>query len=95
MAAVRRASLPDPEVNAWVLPDGHRAVRVDFLWRPQRLSVETDGHETHRTCQAFERDRVRDQWLVAAGWRTIRVTWRQLTRRSGELVATLTALLAR
>ena len=29
--------------------------------------------------RAFERDRKRDQILVAAGYRVIRVTWRQLT----------------
>jgi hypothetical protein len=45
----RRHRLPEPEVNVWVGPD-----RVDFLWREERLVVETDGFETHRTRAAFE-----------------------------------------
>src|SRR5207237_467064 len=65
----------------------------DFVWRAQGLIVETDGLETHRTRQAFERDRRRDQRLVAAGWRVIRVTWRQLLSEAERLAATLQALL--
>ena len=70
------------------------AVRVDFLWRRDRLIVETDGHRTHRTRQAFERDRRRDQRLVLAGWRVIRVTWRQLTCEPMQVAGTLARLLA-
>jgi hypothetical protein len=36
--------IPRPEVNA--ITEG---VEVDFLWRAQRLVVETDGHESHGT----------------------------------------------
>jgi very-short-patch-repair endonuclease len=49
---------------------------VDFAYR-QGLVLETDGWEHHGTRQAFEEDRRRDATLVAAGWRVIRVTWRQ------------------
>ena len=90
----RDAGLPDPEVAVWVVPDEREpALRVDFLWRKQRLIVETDGHRTHRTRQAFERDRRRDQRLMLAGWRFIRVTWRQLTRQPRQVAAMLEALL--
>ena len=58
------------------------------------MIVETDGRAAHGTRRAFEHDRRRDQRLVLAGWRVIRVTWRQLTREPGELVRTLQALLA-
>jgi REase_MTES_1575 len=90
----RATGLPDPEVNVWVAPDdGESAMRVDFLWRAQRLIIETDGHGTHRTRQAFERDRRRDQRLTLVGWRVIRVTWRQLTRRPDQVAAMLVKLL--
>jgi Protein of unknown function (DUF559) len=96
LGLVREAALPRPEVNQWlVLRDGEEAVRVDFLWRDARLVVETDGHHTHRTRAAFEQDRRRDQRLTLAGWRPIRVTWRQLTRDSAQVKQTLTLLLAR
>jgi very-short-patch-repair endonuclease len=40
--------------------------------------VELDSWEYHGTRAAFERDRRRDRILVAAGWRPLRVTWRDL-----------------
>ena len=71
---VRRAELARPEVNARL-----RGWEVDFLWRAQRLVVETDGFAYHGSASAFETDRERDARLVAAGYRVLRVTWRQLT----------------
>jgi predicted transcriptional regulator of viral defense system len=95
LTLTRGGGLPDPEVNTWIATDEREpAVRVDFLWRRERLIVETDGHRTHRTRQAFERDRRRDQRLVLAGWRVIRVTWRQLTREPMQVADTLARLLA-
>ena len=94
LALTRAAKIPDPEVNAWiVLPDGAPAIRVDFVWREQRVAVETDGWATHRTRSAFEIDRVRDQRMITARWLPIRVTWRQMTREPRELTARLLALL--
>ncbi|MGZ4225171.1 MAG: endonuclease domain-containing protein [Solirubrobacteraceae bacterium] len=51
---------------------------VDAVWPDQRLIVEVDGYAYHRHRAAFERDRRRDQQLIAAGYRVIRVTWIQL-----------------
>jgi hypothetical protein len=52
---------------------------VDFHWPQHRLIVETDGHETHGTRTAFERDRARDQRLIAAGWTVLRFTHQQVS----------------
>lgn len=97
LAACRRRDLPMPEVNVFIDPhDGDpNAIRVDFVWREQRVIVETDGHRTHHTRQAFEEDRRRDQRLFAAGWIVMRVTWRQLTRNPDEVVNRLAQLLSR
>ena len=82
LAICNRAGLPRPEVNVWIaLPHGGHA-QADFLWREHRLIVETDGRAAHGTRRAFEHDRRRDQRLVLAGWRVIRVTWRQLTQEA-------------
>ena len=62
---------------------------VDFLWSPQRLVVEVDGFAYHASRAAFERDRLRDAELQAAGYRVIRVTWRQIERRREALIARL------
>ena len=58
---------------------------VDAAWRDARLIVELDGFDVHKTRTAFERDRKRDRRLTAAGWRVIRLTWRQLA--DGEALA--------
>jgi hypothetical protein len=95
LAICRTAKLPRPEVNAWVAPDdGEPAIRVDFLWRRQRLVVEADSHRFHRTDRAFETDRRRDQRLTVAGWKPIRVTWRQLQDTPKQTAQTIGRLLA-
>jgi very-short-patch-repair endonuclease len=79
---LRRADLPQPLANQ------HRERQlVDFVWDTQRLIVEVDGYETHRDRAAFERDRRRDQILTAAGWRVIRITWRQLLHEPLAVIA--------
>ncbi len=83
---VARAGLPRPEVNATV-----EGMEVDFVWRAQRLIVETDGAATHLTPAAFEKDRARDAKLVSAGWRVLRFTYRQVT--GGAAARTLRKLL--
>jgi very-short-patch-repair endonuclease len=76
---LRQARLPFPRTNEKVA--GYQA---DFLWPEQRLIVEVDGFQFHGHRYAFERDRKRDAAHVLAGYRVIRITWRQLT---GEPIA--------
>jgi very-short-patch-repair endonuclease len=95
LALVREAGLPDPEVNAHMtLPDGTPA-RIDFLWREQRLAVETDGHAFHRTRQSRERDARRDQLLRLAGFEPLRFTGRQVARDEEWVKRTMLALACR
>jgi Protein of unknown function (DUF559) len=69
--------LPRPVTNAWLHVEGERFL-VDFFWERSRVIVETDGRETHETPEAFQADRRRDQFLAAAGYRVLRVTWDQI-----------------
>jgi very-short-patch-repair endonuclease/predicted transcriptional regulator of viral defense system len=94
LAVCRAARLPRPEVNAWIPLASGEGVEADFLWREQALIVETDGHATHGTRRAFERDRRRDQRLALAGYRVIRFTWRQVASGPGEVAQTVGQLLA-
>ena len=94
LEVVAQFGIPRPAVNQWIALDGEE-MQVDFLWREQRLVVETDGHRTHGTRQAFERDRRRDQRLSVAGYRVVRLTWRQLVGERAEAARTIAALLAR
>jgi len=67
---------------------------VDFSWQRQRLIVETDGWQSHGTRRAFERDRLRDAELTAAGWRVVRITWRRIEDEPEAVAAQLKRLLA-
>jgi hypothetical protein len=92
---LRAAGIPLPRTRYYVmLKDGEPAIRRDFAWPDQLLNVETDGKRFHRTAQAFERDRYNDQRMVAAGWRVIRITWRQLERDPQRVVALIAGMLA-
>lgn len=94
LALCRAAGIPDPKVNLMVdLPDG--PIEADFAWPEARLIVETDGHRTHGTRGAFERDRRRDQRLNCAGWRVLRFTWHQVGGNPEQVASTLQALLER
>jgi hypothetical protein len=80
--------LPRPAVNA-----AAAGFEVDFLWREQRLIVETDGREDHLTRHAFEEDRVRDAKLTLLGYRVVRFTYRQLRYERGYVAGVLERLL--
>jgi very-short-patch-repair endonuclease len=88
LPALVEAGLPQPQSNVKLRIDG-KLFEVDFLWKDQRLVIETDGEETHGTRMAFEDDRRRDQVLASAGYRTARITWRQL---EDELSAVITRI---
>jgi very-short-patch-repair endonuclease len=67
-------------------------ILADFVWREQRVIVETDGMRFHDTHQARQRDPRRDQRAIVAGWRPIRTTWRQVIYRPRELRPTIAKL---
>lgn len=80
----RRHNLHAPEVNVRI-----GAQVVDFLWREQRLIVETDGYRYHRGRAAFEDDRARDLELRGLGFEVIRLSHRQVTGEPRRVAAVL------
>jgi very-short-patch-repair endonuclease len=88
LSLCRRHRLPKPEVNA---PVG--SFIVDFLWPTERLVVEVDGWDSHRSRSAFESDRERDTRLKLLGYEVVRFTWRQLAGNAAEVAAALRTLL--
>jgi very-short-patch-repair endonuclease len=81
--------LPRPRINQ---PVAGR--EVDFLFPEERLLVEVDSWRYHKTRRAFEEDRARDVLTTAAGYRTLRFTDRQLTRRPEQVAKAIHAVLA-
>jgi very-short-patch-repair endonuclease len=84
LTLIRKAGLPPPRTQISIA-----GWPADFLWAEQRLIVEVDGYSFHSGRRAFERDRRRDQAHIAAGYRVIRVTWRQLTEEPLLIIATI------
>jgi Transcriptional regulator, AbiEi antitoxin len=65
--------LPIPEMNATVC-----GYEVDGWFETERVVVELDGWDVHRSRQAFEDDRDKDATLLAAGIVTVRITKRRI-----------------
>lgn len=89
MQLCANAGLPKPQVNARL-----GAYEVDALWPEQRLIVELDAYRTHGSRRSFENDRIRDATLLAAGYRTLRVTGLRLEREPGAVGRAIARLLA-
>lgn len=81
-------NLPTPLANTHIA-----GFLVDFHWPGTDLIIETDGFAFHRTRTAFDADRERDQALALAGYRVIRFTYDQVTRRRRDTARRLRALL--
>jgi hypothetical protein len=81
--------LPRPVSNAVI--EGRER---DFHWPHARLVVEADSYTWHRSPSALNDDRERDAVLVVAGFRVLRFTWEQVTRRrtyvAGAILRALT-----
>ena len=88
LALVVACGLPRPRMNADLALRG-RFYEIDALWEQQRVAVELDSRGVHGTKKRFESDRHRDRILVAEGWKTMRVTWRQLQEEPEEIAADL------
>lgn len=95
LALCREAVLPTPEVNAWMTLSDGSPIKVDFLWRKERLAVETDRHPFHRTRQSGDRDARRDVLLRLAGFEPVRFTGRQVVFEKEWVTRSLLALASR
>jgi very-short-patch-repair endonuclease len=80
----RRFSIPTPEVNVKV-----GRWTVDFLWRRQRVAVETDFYGYHRGRVAFQDDRARDLDLRRHGFAAHRFSEEQIDDHAEEVAADL------
>jgi very-short-patch-repair endonuclease len=84
LGLVRKAGLPEPRVNTRL-----HGYEVDFHWLRERLILEVDGFRYHSGRRVFEHDRRKDSTLQAAGFATMRVTWRQMEDEPYAVVARL------
>jgi very-short-patch-repair endonuclease len=75
----------DLEVRIQVEIDNYR---VDFLVDDD-LVVEIDGQRYHDNSEAFQSDRMRDQRLLAKGYRVVRFPAKQVLLNADEVAATV------
>jgi very-short-patch-repair endonuclease len=68
---------------------------ADVAFPARRLIVEIDGWAVHTSPGACQRDRERQNRLVAAGWTVLRFTWRDLSERPDYVIAVIRRLLDR
>jgi very-short-patch-repair endonuclease len=84
-----RAGLAKPaKVN-----DHVEALEADFIFKNQRVLVETDSWQHHKSRESFEQDRRRDAIHAAAHWRTLRFTYRQIEDDPATVAAAVEAAL--
>jgi very-short-patch-repair endonuclease len=84
LALCRRHRVPAPEVNVKV-----GRWTVDFLWRRQRIAVETDFYDYHRGRVAFRDDRARELELRRQGFAVHRFSEEQVNEEPEEVAADL------
>jgi len=80
----REHGLPLPSLNVPLL--GYEA---DALWEPERVIVELDSWEFHKTRRQFELDREKAAALERADYRVLRFTWRQMHREPADMAETI------
>jgi len=91
-ALLEGSDLPRGVRQFWVW-DGETWRRFDYAFPEDRLGLEFDGLATHGTREAFQDDRARDRRLQIRGWRVLRFTWEDGTRRPQQVLAEIREML--
>ena len=79
--------------NYAVVLAGRRIV-IDIAFPGVRLAIEVDGWAFHHEVDRFQRDRERQNLLIAHGWRVLRFTYAHLTTQPDLVVRRVREALA-
>ena len=90
LALLHAHDLPRPATNAHVA-----GYEFDAVWHADKLAVELDGWEGHKTRHAFQHDRTKGNAAQAAGYALLRFTHADVMRRPSEVAADVTKQLSR
>ena len=82
-----------PECNQ-KLRIGSETFEVDFLWRDQKVIVETDGGRFHGNPVAQARDAHRNRVLARAGYRVPRIGYDELRDEPERAIAEIRRFLS-
>jgi hypothetical protein len=92
---LQRAGVTGWRANVPIADDTGQIGDGDLVFEEEKLVVELDGWAYHSSPERFQRDRTRQNRLVAAGWTVLRFTWRDLVERPDVFVRTIQATRAR
>ena len=67
---------------------------IDFAWPRSCLGCEADSRRWHTRVDRFQSDRNRDNLALLQGWRLLRFTWQDFTRRPQHVVNVVRTALA-
>lgn len=91
----RRLDLPVPIFQHEVWHAGRFIARIDAAYPELLLAVEVDGFESHASPDAFQRDRTRQNYLVALGWTVLRFTWHDIVHDPAAVAGTVRDTISR
>lgn len=91
----RRHGLPAPALQHEVWHAGRFVARVDAAYPERMLAIEVDGFAHHSSPDAFQRDRTRQNRLVALGWTVLRFTWDDVVNRPATVATTIEQAIGR
>lgn len=82
-----RPHVPEPVRQYPVRLASGGVVKLDDAWPDVRVFAELDGWDSHSRREQFERDRSRQNAVVALGWRPLRFTDRRIRRDPSGVAA--------
>lgn len=69
--------------------------RIDFALPIQKIAVELDGHDYHKTKEQRTKDAARDRWLTLNGWTVIRFTGSEVYKNPEACTSQIRELLCK
>jgi hypothetical protein len=90
---LRKAGIEMP-VRQYEVRINGRLIRLDFAWVRKRVALEPRGFWCHSGREKFQSDIDRANDLALTRWLIIYVTWEDLVRRPGKVLAQLADALA-
>ena len=85
--------LPAPVPQAVIRAGGRFLARVDFLWPEAMLIVEVDGMTKYAEAGELQREKQRQNRLMAEGYVVLRFTWADVVHRPEAVLASVREVL--
>jgi len=92
---IRSDGLPLPALHYNVVDEDRWFGEVDLAYPRQRIAIEAQGYRYHSSRSAWEDDQRRENGLVEAGWKVLKVTNSQLEHDPASVIGALRSLLGK